>query len=1231
MTRRFDPDRAERMRAEMDEILVGLRARIVDLAICFYGQPIRKSAWTMRFRSRDAKGDGKRTQVVVNIAGGKAGFWKDFSTDQHGSPLKMIECNTGLAGAPLIGWARDWLGMPTPDWSRQESPEEAQARRAKAEAAAHAEAARRAKAEADAQADEARRIRAARALWAAARPIGGTLAERYLSETRAIGTPAAPWPDAVRFLPRGPALIVAATDDQGEVRAVQAITIGPDARKQERDGRAKTTTGVQADAAVRLPGVDAADQWIIVAEGPETALTAWAASGRATIALLGQITPNRVPWLLRQGRRFLILREDHADDRPVSKNAVAAIAALRAAGAEAREAWPWAERGDSGADLNDVAQWEGMDAVRAVIHAALGNLGHPLLPIDAAREATRAAVTGFVMAADPIDPEGMPDALLLRVSGGVGKTAAAIEASAKRLAAWRRAGITRSVVIAVPTHRLTAQIVRDFNRTPEARAARLIARVWRGRENENPDDPKTKMCENPRAVAAARAIGANVQAAACGKAEDPPAARCPFFDGCAYQRQRQGSADLWVVPHNMLFDGDAKAFGTPGLVIVDEQVWSVGLRGLGEKGERLTIERVGTFDPVPGDPHAGDRLMSLRGRLAAALRAAPAGPLRAADLEAERLTAAMAREARALENRRLPKADDLRPGMPADERNALVERLGPSVADTRRLATLWRAVEALLERAEAGEADAASGWATIVGNEVALRWRRNILKPFRVRTLLIDAQGEADLVRPYWPALRTAPAIEADAPHERRFHAPDRALTAGDFGDEKQAAGEAAAPNRNPRPLTEAAMKSKDAARRDPAKMAERKSSKLRDLRAGILALARLYDPGAVLVVMQQRVEKAMRELGPLPANVQIAHHNDINGRNDWEGVVAVCVIGRTMPPPAILEAQAAALTGRPPSATRPTGDYHARDTAPIRFRDGRVSEILTERHPDPLVEKMRAQAAEWHLVQIGWRARGANRTAADPVDVFWFTKVALPTLIDEITTSRLITHPGPVDLMLAEGGIALLTPAHASMAFSEIWPTPKSAEDAMRRHQPVQAPPARDANSSGIIAPGLIGPGPAFADPDSSLPHSPMKEVTRAHRGLRESGSGLGPEKASAGQSTRAPGTLKFAYQLSGARMRVCHGLVLIDRQRELIPFLEARLGALARLSLEGHALVGPDAPPPGAEAFTALEALTDRPAGLPPSDADRAAALRALRDALAAGMRDGLIDFDTKGMLPC
>jgi DNA primase len=126
--------------------------------------------------------------------------------------------------------------------------------------------------------DTLRKQAEARAIWTAAQPIGGTIAETYLREARAIGLQL---PDCLRFHPRlaigprelgdAPAMVAAVTDLLGDVVAIQRTFLLPDGSGKARIDRPKRGLGPIGEGALCL-----APAGIVtgIAEGIETGLSA---------------------------------------------------------------------------------------------------------------------------------------------------------------------------------------------------------------------------------------------------------------------------------------------------------------------------------------------------------------------------------------------------------------------------------------------------------------------------------------------------------------------------------------------------------------------------------------------------------------------------------------------------------------------------------------------------------------------------------------------------------------------------------------------------------------------------------------------------------------------------------------------------------------------------------------------------------------------------------------------
>ncbi len=628
-------------------------------------------------------------------------------------------------------------------------------------------------------------------------------------------------------------------------------------------------------------------------------------------------------------------------------------------------------------------------------------------------------------------PAPAPFAHAVRVDVGVGKSHAARRWMVEALVEMRARGDTRTMVLAVPTHVLGAEQAQAFMELPGARAAGLRVDVWRGRAAPDPalvaaDGTGPTMCGDLDRVRDVQALGLSAQKAACkGPMKEGGKSRtvtCPLYEACAYQAQMARRADVWIVAHELLFHEKPKAIGTVAAVVVDESAWAKGLVGAEGKPITLAVDALRQDCPVRRRDGSVDRLDTerleyLRGRLVDVLQAASDGPVRQDAFRGRSVSADAAHEAHGLEWKRQVQA--IHPGQTRAERKAaLAEAEGNRTI--MRTAMAWKAVKALLT--DGGPE--ASGWLSLGVEQgrtgpvrvLRLKGRGEVAAGWQVPTLLLDALLPIDLVRHFWPGAELVADVRATMPHQHVRQVVDRAYA---------------------KSMLEPLDEKPDA--RTPE--GRRRENRLRDLRDVLVREARRYAPGRVLVVAQQAVEDGLRALGGLPATVELAHHNAVAGRDEWRGVAALIVVGRTQPATYGVERVAEALTGR---AMVPAERYERRD-AVREMADGSLVPAEADRHPDALAETIRWQIAEGELVQIIGRARGVNRTAADPVDVLVMTDAPLPVALAG-TVQAAEMEPDEADKMLGEGGIVMENPAHAFATYPVLWPSREAAKKALQR-----------------------------------------------------------------------------------------------------------------------------------------------------------------------------------------
>lgn len=971
---------------DLGELRDLLRDRIEALAVALLGDPTSRTGKTWRW--------GGKGSLAVEIAGRKQGAWFDHEAGAGGGPLDLIRRTNGgdLVGA--IAWARDWIGQgeeaPRPRPRRDDSSTTA------------------ADPEREAGIADARRI------WAESGPVADTTAEKYLVAVRKIPAPPNGWPGTVvRWNASKSSFVLAATRADGTVQAIQRVRLGRDGRKADDGQPAKLSRGPQDGAMVRLPGDPAAP--LLVAEGPETGLSVWRATGHETWISLGSVAKAELP----TGRRVVICADD--DPRRATKGKPAnaakqlrqAVIGWRAAGIDLVVAYPWEIRRGDKSDFNDTMQAGGVEAVATRIEAAL----HPTapsierVPVKRARELLAEAVAGFVQRArewvppDDHIPALPPPVAAIKVDVGAGKSEAARRGVVRLVAELRAAGDRRNVAILVPTHALGEEQAGRIMALPEAQAARLTVRVWRGRKAADPEAIGQTMCRDLEAIELAQSLALDPQSTVCRrKLPDGTMAACPFFTSCGYQRQRQAKADIWLAAHEMLFQRKPGALGELAAVVVDEKFQRAGLVLSDQDKAGFPLDLLDAPATVPGDNLSTQRLEFLRRLALDVLRDHGYGPVLRERVLTSGMTADSAAEAHALEWQRKIEPPELVPGMAPEARKAAAVAAAGN-AQVVRLAGFWHALRALLAEGGAEE----SGWLALDRADdgtrlVVMKGRRDVTAGWQVPTLILDAILRPELVRPFYPQARLVADIAVATPHMRVRQVVDRTYSLAMLDPERAS---------------------------DPEEVQRRKNN-LRDLRVRIDAEARrVRHRGKLLVVAQKAIEEALHALGPLPPNVETAHHNAVAGRDEWRDVAGLVLVGRTLPAPGSVGAMAEALSGSHVPLLAPW--YQRTDATRETLAGAELAEA--DRHPDPLAEAIRWQICEGELVQIIGRGRGVNRTAANPLDVLVLCDVPLPLPVAETVTSASLDPTLP-ERMLAEGGAVFEAPGDAARAYPGLWPS---------------------------------------------------------------------------------------------------------------------------------------------------------------------------------------------------
>jgi putative DNA primase/helicase len=940
---------------------------------------------------------GNKGSFVLTLSGKWRGRWVDWENGDKGDLFDLIRREHGGDFAAAKAWARQWLGWgdgPPPPPRKSD-----QLRREREERAARAEA--------EAAQKESASTSFAQRLWAEAGPVAGSVGERYLRETRRIvnSQHLRRWPDAIRWHDARKMLVFAVTDDAGAIVAVQVIRINADAKKDDTRGLTKQSYGPVGKGAVRFGAVALARADMLpplqLAEGPETALTVWAATGFETWAMLGSMAKALLP----RGRLVVVCKDD---DQRMSNSAKAIRKAVRAWIADkydVREVSPYEVRRQDKSDFNDLAIASGIGAVRERIeHAALYSaaLSMCLATVDEARERIDARVGEFFdeVLARPAEMTDKPHVHAMGVTVGVGKSEGGIKHSLRCLTELRGRGDKRVIGYAVPEHRLSDEIVERFNAMARKAGSELRAAVYRGREALLPGGSDgEKMCADIETVREAQQLRADIDAEVCKV--------CPKSAGCAYLAQRDVDADLLVFAHPMIFHRVPALIKREGLaaLIIDENPIDAGLVGVDGDGIELPLD-VLRNDAMPvRDDNDGAHLAECRARLLLALDNSPDGPVRREAIVSTFIDYEQA--GRCISSEWDRKIND----GPWREREPN-RTLG-------RMDMVWRAVRELVMYRFGEDKFDESGWLTLATNKEGVRvlrlaGRSALRDDWQVPTLIIDALLDVDLLRFFWPAVQSKGQIAVHAPHQTIVQSPGKSFAKNHLTPSKK----------------------------DDEAAARAKAKALRNLRAVILRRQRQLG-GKVLVVGNKAAVQAMG----LPPDIGVAWFRAVAGRDQWKDVRLIVVVGRAVFGPNVAERKAGALTGRAPVRV-PEGEWYPRGDAMRLVWDGDDAIQMpteTDCHPDPIAERIRHRAAVGEVIQAIGRGRGVNRDSDHPIEVMVLSDVVLPEPIDGVLADADL-KPTEFDRQLAEGGVALTEPMSAYRTYPSLYPSHDAAKKALAR-----------------------------------------------------------------------------------------------------------------------------------------------------------------------------------------
>jgi hypothetical protein len=1055
------------------------RAQIIKEAALDRAEALFRAAWGEPERpgAREWRPKDDTARAMI-MQGPRRGLWHDHKAGTGGDVLDFIAvefCGLDRARAGFGRVLREAAALCGVGDDLPDSAALAARRRDRERAAEAAQAA-----------EDARRAALVDAITRRARPVAGTPGAVYLA---ARGIDHAP-PGAVAWLPPSRdlairsagigALIVWARDAAGRITGGQRILLQGDGTPARVNPR-KVSFGAIAGAPARFPARDAGGP-LIVAEGPETALSIWRATGLETWAVFGVSGFGSAP--LPLGRRVVFAPDLDAAGSPAATAFDAACKAHSAAGTDLHIArTPEAE--GPGGDLNDTLRRAGPGAVAAAIAGAApyappgafrapsgrftgaGAVEAPaapmpdFVPVDLAADRIAEAIWAALDGAAAWDGEGPAPTTVIAADPGAGKSLAALRA----LACFDLARLPGDAVIYAPTLALADEA---------AATAHELGAGWhvtRGRSAINPATGE-QMCARADLAEEIAAAGLSVKANLCERIETDPdtgeqiARRCPFFEICAGHRApgRGEPSPYYLAQWRDLPPGPVLRFeshayltapddgsGRPvGLRIVDEKAWGNFTRHAVLAADDLIAPPPGAAPGRRKRRKGGaeiERDISEAVDLAAAKRAVLAA-LRAgespvvAGYEAEDFEAFA--KAEGGRETLLP----TRPSAPDDAiRREVADLAGAAAAAGRaadRRAVFWRilaeARRAGIERPERIEFDRHWRGPRGDGHEreaIRLHWLADF--PTDAPAILLDADADAEIVRRMHPGARIARVPLR--PNAEIIQIADRVFAKSSLLDQIDHTGATLRDNRGNRRSWRAII------RREVAEDRARPGGPRGVLVGASKAVIRAFFADAGLIgpdtppdraaqIMRDTLLHGARWLWFGPASL---------GLNEFEHFGTVIVIGREEAPPAALAAEARALFGDRGAPLDLCGAEDDQIAAPYLMAGGSGRAALIRAHPDPRVRALQAQARECATRQLVERLRLAR--ASDPKRVILGCKIPLPGLpIDHLVAFDEFRPGRLASALLEAGGVLRLSAAGLAEDAPETFPTAQAARDWMRR-----------------------------------------------------------------------------------------------------------------------------------------------------------------------------------------
>ena len=500
------------------------------------------------------------------------------------------------------------------------------------------------------------------------------------------------------------------------------------------------------------------------------------------------------------------------------------------------------------------ASFHGLEAARE----ALGHIVHQFLDRHFSARGKLAAI--FHQFARECGFDHPPDVGAFKTATGLGKTL-------KISAAIAGCEDIKRCIYGVPNHKLSAEIEQRFAKLG------VSAKIFRGRLQDDPNNPGFKMCLKPDDIELATQAKLPIGKTCCHFKKF----KCEHYEGasiCGYEAQKQSNAKVIVVASDMFFH-DEKSLGHPDIVVIDEAIWKKSLRGIGidEDGFSIPLATLkydfkGKYGSVEGRRLLAEELerQTNDGGLEFYI------PYGVDDVH-ETIVA----EWDLIE--KLTKKIKIYPGLPLSEFIRRRERYRNDIDQivlARNVVTLLQEIRNMKRHPEIK----VSGRVLLQTYDGvrSVRWRgiAPIVNRYKVPTLLADATlPDLGVLETMFPNVRIVGDISVDFPECVKV---------------RQYLGSPTSAN-----------KLVHTSGRKPERH-------LIELRRHILRSFIETGRQPTLVICQQKAERWLND--KLPKTISIAHFNAISGLDAFKHVRLLIIAGRTIPNPLAVETIAATLSG---------------------------------------------------------------------------------------------------------------------------------------------------------------------------------------------------------------------------------------------------------------------------------------------------------------------------------